>query len=158
MIFKILLEGHKATAKRIDKIASGMNNRIKQAIAQEAHILRKIIVTGIRSQKPGGKQFKPLDPATIAMKKSSKALIHRGDLIRSITVKSLPGGNSYFVGVHKMSRGKDGKSLANIAEVHEFGTKNGRIPARPFLQPSFDEWRKDAVERIKKNLIKFIND
>lgn len=156
---KILMDGHQATQKRLQFIVGRMESSIHKAAGQEAHLLRTGIVKGIRAQRPGGKPFKPLADSTKAARKgggSSKALIDDGDLIRSIKVLPLFGGEAYFVGVHKMAVDKKGNELANIAEVHEFGTKDGRIPARPFLRPSFQAWSKGIESRMLARLLKII--
>lgn len=122
---------------------------VSNATGKLAHDLRKEIVTGIRSQAPGGIHFKPLAPSTIARKKNgSKALIDQGDLIRSINVTKL-GDLAFFVGVHRSVQGKAGKPMWNLAEIHEFGSKKkpNRPPARPFLIPSYKAWRYDAEKQ-----------
>ena len=115
---------------------------LRQALLKEGHELRKIIVSGLRAQAPGGDSIKPLKPITIALRgargsggmKSSKALIDSATMIRSVKVWELHG-LSVFVGVHRSARSKDGKELANIAEIHEFGTK-------PFVIPVTDKMRR----------------
>ncbi len=150
---KIALEGQKATSKRLNYVAKNMDRNIKRAVSQEAHLLRRIIVMGVRRQAPGGTKFVPLNPKTIARKGSSKALINKGDLIRSINVFPMFGGQVYFVGVHKMSAAKKGIPMANIAEVMEFGTKDGRIPARPYLRPAFAQWKRGVDKRMMTRLV-----
>ena len=154
--FRLGIEGSKQTIKRLNKIATTLEKHIKSSVFAEAHNLRTMITKGIRAQAPGGKRFKPLHPSTIKRKKSSKALIDKGDLIRSINVKKINNGDGYFVGVHRFEKTEDGESLANIAEIHEFGTKDGRIPERPFLRPSFDKWSKGASDRIFQRVIRLL--
>lgn len=91
-------------------------------------------------------RFKPLAESTKARKGSSKALIDHGDLVRSINVTKV-GGGDFFVGVHRNVTARDGQPMVNIAEVHEFGTRDGRIPARPYLRPTYKIWAWDA-ERV----------
>jgi hypothetical protein len=153
---KIAMEGHKATSDRVKRIAKTMKRNIDKSTAQEAHLLRRMIVMGIRRQAPGGKKFLPLQPETIKAKGSSKALIDKGDLIRSINVQPFAGGAAYFVGVHKMAGSKNGVPLANIAEVHEFGTRDGRIPERPYLRPAFAMWKKGIQSRMMTRLVDFM--
>jgi len=88
---------------------------------------------GIVSQAPAGEPFEPLAASTILRKGSSSALIHHGDLLGAITSKVLDG--AVFVGLLRTAKGREGEDLANLGEIHEFGTKDGRIPARPFLGP-----------------------
>lgn len=41
-------------------------------------------------------------------------------------------------------------TLAELAAVHEYGTEDGRIPARSFLRSTFDDQREQMVETGKK--------
>lgn len=97
------------------------------AVQQEAHLFRKLVVQGIREQAPGGKAFKPLSPLTLALRqlrgfRGTKALMVRGDLRNSITVQRA-GMGAAFVGILRTARGKNGQSLANVAELNEFGSR-----------------------------------
>lgn len=112
---------------------------LRMAMKAQALEYKRIVQTGIRRQAPGGKKFVPLAESTIKMKGSSKALINNGDLLRSINVNELAGlasqeAASFFVGVHRTTKSKDGKSLANIAEIHEFGSRPYKIPVTPKLR------------------------
>ncbi len=112
-------------------IATGVTRQrlgaaITKSVLQDAAFLRKQIVQGIRRQAPAGKKFRQLAPTTIAVRRfrgfrGSKALIVRADLINSIQVKKLRG--AAFIGVLKQKRSPDGRSLADIARVQEFGSK-----------------------------------
>ncbi len=130
------------TIRRYMRRAKGA---VGKATGQLAHQLRKEIVTGIRNQAPGGVKFKPLAESTKDRKGSSKALIDHGDMLRSVNVTKL-GEHAYFVGINRSVVTKDGKSMANLAEIHEYGSKKvkDRPPARPFLHPSYNAWRYDA--------------
>ena len=103
-----------------------MGSAMDRAMLQEGQYLRNQIVTGIREQAPGGRSFKPLSPRTILMRRltkfsGTKALIRRGDLRNSITV--VRQRNAVFVGVHRTARGKKNEPLANVAAVHEYGSR-----------------------------------
>lgn len=153
---EVALEGQQATARRLRQISNRLERNMNKAMGQEAQLLRRMIVTGIRKQAPGGQKFLKLSEATKKRKKSTKALIHRGDLIRSINVVRVSGGQAWFVGVHKMAVDSKGKPLANIAEVHEFGTKPGakrKVPARPYLRPSFAVWQRDVQGRVTTRMV-----
>lgn len=153
ILLNIVMTKIQESQKKIDKIASNMDKYIDRSMSKEMQLLKRLMVVGIRKQAPGGIPFKPLAPSTIMAKGSTKALINHGDLIRSINVKRISSG-IYFVGVHKMSKAKAGKNLANIAEVMEFGTKDKRVPARPFLIPAFDEWKKGSQKRLLASIVK----
>lgn len=122
----IIKVGQWAVAERILKSAPG---RLKRALdiatQQEAHYLRRLIVIGLREQNPGGKPFQELSPITLALRKFSgfggtKALLVRGDMRNSITVTKL-GSGAAFVGILRTAKGRDGQSLANVAEINEYG-------------------------------------
>ncbi len=95
-----------------------------KAILQEAHYLRGEMVKGIKEQAPGGKEFKPLSPLTLAARRlagfrGTKALMVHGDLRNGITVSR--NGKVTFIGILRTARAGDGKPLVNIATVQEFG-------------------------------------
>jgi len=123
----ILRVGQWDVARRILATAPARVGRaLDMATQQEAHYMRRLIVQGIREQAPGGKAFRPLAPSTLKVRelrrfRGTKALIVRGDLRNSITVQRVSSGAA-FVGVLRSARAKDGRSLANVAEVHEFGS------------------------------------
>lgn len=110
---------------------------IQKSLLQDGHYLRKQIVTGMRKQAPAGKQYKPLAPTTIAVRRfrgfrGQKALIRRGDLRNSIQVKKQR--EAVFVGALRSARSQDGRSMANIARVHEFGSKPIAIKITPKMR------------------------
>lgn len=97
--------------------------------------LQRAIVQRMRTSKA----FYPLAKSTIKMKRSSKPLIHHGDLLASIKYQHIGGARGsgtmgYFVGVHRSARGRDGESLANVAELHEFGTSPYVINVTPKMR------------------------
>lgn len=119
---------------KVAQITRSMRDRfeaaVRVALLREAHYLRGKMVTGIASGAPGGQAFKPLSPITLAIRKArgfggTKPLIASGTLRRSFSVVTIRGstgiGGAVFVGIHRSARGKGGKSLVNIAEIHEFG-------------------------------------
>lgn len=123
------------------RILTGASARVKraidQAVLQEAHFLRAKIVAGIVSQAPGGKAFKPLAASTLAIRKfkrfsGTKALLNRGDLRNSISVKKESHGA--FVGVLRTARGRQGQPLANVAELNEWGSKPIVITITPKMR------------------------
>jgi hypothetical protein len=107
------------------------------AIRQEAQLLRREIVQGITKQAPGGKSLKPPSPLTLAARKmkgrgGTKALMVRGDLRNAIA--AIVKGDEAFVGVPRKARGKDGKSLVDVAQVQEFGAGPIVIPMTPAMR------------------------
>jgi hypothetical protein len=90
-------------------------------------------------------------------------------------------GDEVFIGVPRKAKSEDGRSVVDIAELHEYGgppvvipitpkmrrflavlakqqgiipngTGSGvvvvQVPARPWLRPAFEEWRKGAQNRF----------
>lgn len=107
------------------KIPTALERATNKAIKKEAHFLRTKIVDGIKDQAPGGKQFLPLAVTTLAVRKfqgfnGTKALIKTGDLRNSIQVIDAPEG--VFIGVHRNAKGKNGKTMIDIATLHEQGS------------------------------------
>lgn len=133
------------------KITATMNDRFKaaaqKAVLREAHHLRGKIVQNITTQGSlAGAPFKPLGSGTLLVRRfrgfgGSKILMVTGSLRNSITVKKMPGGGA-FVGVLRQSKGASGKSLANIAEIHEFG-------AGPFTVVMTDRQRRFLMAALR---------
>lgn len=97
-----------------------------KAVMQEAQFFRTKIVEGLRSGAPGGQALQPLAPTTLAIRrlrgaKGTKPLIVHGDLRNSIAV--VKEGDGVFVGVLRSAKSSGGASLANVAAIHEFGSR-----------------------------------
>jgi len=125
---------------------------VRRSVKVEAHLLRKVIVEGLRDQAPGGKPIRPLKPMTIALRSlprmntatkrggkirrrraGTKALIRGGDMMRSVTVQGGSGeGLSYTVGVHRGAKGRrGGKDMVDLARIHEYGTRRYTVTVTP---------------------------
>ena len=158
MRFSVISTGTKMTMGTLVVWRRDMNKAMKRSLSKEAGALVREIRTGVRKQAPGGVKFKPLADSTKKRKKSSKALIDKGDLVRSVnkTVVEGSGGWAWFVGVHRKVPGKKGQPMWNLAEIHEFGSEKvpDRPPARPFLRPSYAVWAKAARMRYFDNVTK----
>lgn len=133
---------------RIGKLLEAAPRRLQavfdKALLQEAQFLRTKIVEGIREQAPGGRQFAPVAPTTVAIRqfrgfRGTKALLVQGDLRNSITV--VKDGDRVLVGVLRTARSRSGKSLVDIAALQEHGSQPivVRITprARAFLHAAF---------------------
>lgn len=115
----------------------GFKGAIERALRQEAEGLRKEIVQGLTQQAPGGEAIRPLADTTLAVRRfknfgGTKALIVRADLRNAIS--ATVQGDEAFVGVNRKARGRDGQSLANVAEVQEFGSAPRVIPMTPSMR------------------------
>ncbi|HET9621812.1 MAG TPA: phage virion morphogenesis protein [Kofleriaceae bacterium] len=122
-----------------------------KALLQEAQLLRTKVVEGIREQAPGGRAFTPLAPTTLAIRRfrgfaGTKALLVHGDLRNSITV--VKEADAAFVGVLRTAKGRDGRSLVDIAALHEHGSRPIVMTltpkARAFLHAAFRRAGLDA--------------
>jgi len=69
---------------------------------------------------------------------SEKTLIATSQYFNSITSEIISPYEA-GVGVARRKRYKGGEKIANIALVHEYGSKDGKIPARPLWRPTADE-------------------
>ena len=147
-------------------LTNGFNQRlataIRKATVKNALLLVREIKRGIRSQAPGGKQFAPLAEVTIKRKGSSKALIDTGFLVSSITQKIMSDGA--FVGLLRTSVSKNGESVANIGAILEYGATINHpsgavivIPPRPFLHPTMEKYRDEAIENYREALLSVIS-
>jgi hypothetical protein len=91
---------------------------------------------------------------------SENILVRTSSYFQSIT--SWVSDDTVYIGVRSEARNKDGVVLANIAAVHEYGSKSGVIPARPLWKPSMEEtmtWHlsKNRPEQIfLKNMEKYL--
>lgn len=126
---------------RARKLLSAAPERLGSAVGialrQEAHVLRNEMVQGLTKQAPGGEPIKPPSELTIAARhprgfKGTKALLVRGDLRNSITV--VVDDDEAFIGILRTARSKDGKSLVNLAELHEYGGPPVVIPITPKMR------------------------
>lgn len=84
----------------------------------------------------------PLKPATISKKVaagfSENILVETSTYFQAIT--SWVDGDMVHAGVRRGVRTKDGEvELGKVAATHEYGSEDGRIPARPLWKPTFDE-------------------
>lgn len=102
---------------------------IEQALLQEAHDLRKRMVSQFRAQAPIGGTWSPLSPMTLRARKlagfgGTKILIRTSDLRNSIGVNPVSPG-LVFVGVNRSAKSDKNKGamadLVNLGELHEFG-------------------------------------
>jgi hypothetical protein len=135
----VIRVGDWALASRI--LATGsvrVNRAINQAVLQEAQFFRAQVIAGIRDQSPGGQAFKPLSASTLAVRRfkkfnGTKALLNRGDLRNSIRVHR-QGAGAAFVGVLRSARNRDGRPLANVAELNEWGSRPIVIQVTPKMR------------------------
>lgn len=169
----------KALLGRLDK---EFQKAYKTALARMGKEAESALKKGMTEGTPGGQKYAPNHPFTIARKGSSKPLINQGDLRNSIKSRVIDG-TTVFVGINRSARGKDGKSLVNIAAIHELGdgkggdllievtpkmraylhsqglhlkqdTKYIRIPRRPTFEPVFEAEKDNWQELFVETVVK----
>lgn len=143
--------------EKLDRLLSGFGQRFKRnvrrATDKNGRLLESTVVGHFENQDlpwpsltPGYRKRK------IREGYSEQILIRTSTLSQNIRYHR-QSWNEGFVGVARNVMTSDGQSLVNIGAVHEFGTRDGRVPARPFVSPSLEEcipemvrnWE-DAVE------------
>ena len=120
-----------ATSKR------DFDRAIAKTLLQEALFYKKQIVQGIRKQAPGGKAFKPISKNTRTVRRAlgfrgTKALIRNGDLLRSIQV--VRRRNGVFIGIPRTVSDKQGRKIADLARIHEEGSRPIVIRVTPKMR------------------------
>lgn len=146
-MLKMSLTGDWALAKSILSKSAQLKAAINDAVLQEAHQARRDIIKGITEQAPAGKQFDPLSPMTLALRRAKgfrgkKILMVTGGLRNAITVKRT-GAGAVYVGVLRSAKSKDGKQLFNIARVQELG---GVIVIR--VTPRMRKWLMIQLRKV----------
>ncbi len=145
--------GFEKADRKLREFARLADRNMNKASEGNAIRLRDAMKRTIRDGRP---EWPALKQATIDRKGSSKPLIDYGDLMQSPDYAKV-GPDGYFVGVPrnaKKKRGEGGKAnLVNIAMVHEFGTKDGRIPMRPFIMPTFERQKASLTGEYREAII-----
>lgn len=117
--------GQWAMAARVLRSAAhGLERAMSGSLRSEAQALRSEISRGLTAQAPGGHTLAQPSPVTLASRKlegvgGRRALLATLEMRRSIT--AVVRGLTAFVGVPDGARGADGRPLAKIAELQEFG-------------------------------------
>ncbi len=123
---------------RTPQFERNLRTTLPPAMEKSAMHLQKMMRRTIRSGSyaAGAKSFTIAKnaPLTIAIKKSSKALADYGDLFAAITYQVAADGREAFVGVLQVTRGRDGRSLSNLAEKLHEGVE---IPVTPKMRRMF---------------------
>lgn len=130
--------GDWARARELLSNTSGrLKDAVERAMKQEAHALRNEVVSGLTAQAPGGEPIRPPAPLTLAARQlegfgGTKSLLVRGDLRNAISV--VADGDEVFIGVLRSTKSSAGESLADIAQIQEFGGPPVIIPITPKMR------------------------
>lgn len=103
--------------------------------------------------------WEPLKPSTIARKVrkgfSENILIETSTYFQSITSWADEAKTIGYAGVRRKVMSEDGEELADIAALHEFGSRSGNVPARPLWEPTLMETRKWYFDKkVMQNILK----
>jgi hypothetical protein len=114
-------------------MVGSINRAVTVMLSREAFLLSNAMKKGLIEQRPGGRKIRPLARSTILLrglrtggKPGTKALIDSGSMVNSVIARKQSQFH-FTAGVHRNARAKDGKSLADIAAIHEYGTKTYTI-------------------------------
>ncbi|MFZ5446560.1 MAG: hypothetical protein ACOZQL_41615 [Myxococcota bacterium] len=130
--------GDWARARELLSSNSGrLKGAVERAMKQEANALRNEVVSGLTAQAPGGEPIRPPAPLTLAARQlegigGTKSLLVRGDLRNAISV--IADGDEVFIGVLRSAKSSTGESLADIAQIQEFGGPPVIIPITPKMR------------------------
>ena len=120
---------------RVQDLRADMD-RLAQEIAEE---FRETIEDNIETNKYGFS----LEQKTIMRKGSDTPLIDERQLINAIYREGTT------VSVEDTPRTDSSLTNLEIAIVHEYGTKDRHIPARPVWRRTYRDFRDDAKERVE---------
>lgn len=122
----------------VANIGGEMKKAQQESLRNFGMKVERIAVEHMSSQDLGWRRLKP---ATLARKirkgYSENILIETSTYFQSIT--SWVDGDKVQAGVKRGVREASGIEVADLAAIHEFGSRSGNIPARPLWQPSFEE-------------------
>jgi len=105
--------------------------------------IEKAVVDEINSGVPP-----PNAPSTVKRKKSSKTLIDKGKMRGHVDHRITGEGLNL-----KGSVGFYDEENAKKARINSEGTKDGRIPPRPFLEPAFDKAAPGAADEMAEEIL-----
>lgn len=113
-----------------------------------AELFYERLISNIESQ---AFSWKPLNQMYLNRKKilglDSRTLIATSNYISGIEIKeegSVGGRLGVYVGPSPDKTHVSGLSMNVIGGIHEYGTSDGRIPARPHYRPTWEEVRNDC--------------
>lgn len=128
--------------KKVEKLIGNLSKEMKDA--RDTSLKRFGMKAEALAKQHMSKQdlnWKPLSPVTVAGKVraglSENILVATSDYFRAITSWTDTGTGTAYAGVTRTVKNKDGKVIADIAKIHEYGSKN--IPQRPLWRPVLAE-------------------
>jgi hypothetical protein len=138
-----------------ENIKSLVNNMHKDLEASRLIALKRwgLLAEGIAIKHISSQDlnWEALQPSTISGKVrlgySENILVRSSTYFSSIT--SYVRKDTALAGVKKEAKYADGEKVANIAAIHEYGSPDRNIPARPLWEPTLNEAR-TIIKKDKK--------
>ena len=146
---------------KFDKSISAMVDRkliplMKVSIGESGKLVLKTLVGHVQTQDLN---WAPLSVETLDRKSSALTFLETGELINNLVMQEVvdkADRYTVFVGAPNTVHSPSGERYSDIMLYMEFGTLQN--PARPLIQPTFDELRRkitDAlIEAVKSALVK----
>lgn len=131
-------------------------DKIGEELAKSnAEIYHKALIDNITGQKLS---WRPLTPSYLAGKGvlglDTRVLIATGEYLGSIDIRKVKQGGDkirYHVGVDPDATHSGGLNMGVLALVMEYGTADGRVPARPHYGVTWNQVRK----QVRNNCLKY---
>lgn len=151
---KFVIKGDVDRVGRVLNQVKGNYNIIgNQIVDSNAEIFYEALIKNIEEQ---GIEWKPLNPEYQAKKGllglDTRILIATGEYLSNIQIRSIykTGKVTRHVGVDSRTiHTSSGLKMSDLAIIHEYGTSDGRVPARPHYSTTWDEVR----EKIRDNTL-----
>lgn len=134
------VEGLAKMRQNVAALSAELGPHLTKAAVKGARLVQSRVIKSIKTQSPGELVERsqpgqaPYDH--IASKPGDAPNTDTGELIRGIQVEITP--SAVFVGVEASQDVK--------ASALEFGTMDGRLAARPFLFPAFEQSKPEIVQ------------
>lgn len=157
----------KGTYKRVQTLED-LTSLIEQLVAEEWDEIKasngqriatkfKLDLTS-RIKLQAFSNWPPLSPQYKAYKAKRgldpRTLIARMDYLRAIRVRhqrTQKGDDEYTVGLPQQARHYSGLTYNQLAAVHEYGSKDRRVPARPHWRPTIRKFQ-DLQPRFEREM------
>lgn len=126
----------------------------KATVDKDGNMIKDRLVGHIDAEDLG---WAPLNPHTIALKKSAKIYVETGSLRNGMQVRVIrapSNGYSIYIGASSWATNPDGTKLSQIMLYLEYGTST--IPARPLIRPTWNEVKGQVREHMRQTLVSLL--
>lgn len=111
-----------------------------------------------------GYRWKKLSDVYLAMKKrknlDTRTLIATGEYLESIEVGDVDNVNGkryIYVGVSPNAIHTSGIKMQALAEIHEYGSRDGKIPPRPHYRPAWTKVRPKIKQMWRDAFMEYVS-